>query len=165
MPQLEECVRACGVLVALLADTARHAAQQLRGSDSAPEQPSADGHPPGQIGQSSSPAAEAASLGEELHEAVGALQTVRQAAAQSQSAAERRQATQAALPQAARVAQLLERWFELPQQAAGVRLLLAQAAASRACAYLGCANLGGGGGPFAGEGQGSQRCSACRAVW
>lgn len=71
----------------------------------------------------------------------------------------------ALLPQATRVAQLLERWYQLPAQAEPLRLQLARAAGSRACAYLGCANLGGGGGPFAGEGEGSLRCSACKAVW
>ena len=38
------------------------------------------------------------------------------------------------------------------------QLALAQAAATRSCAYLRCANLGGEGGPAAGEGAGSMRC-------
>ncbi|KAI3433924.1 hypothetical protein D9Q98_003726 [Chlorella vulgaris] len=44
-------------------------------------------------------------------------------------------------------------------------LELAQAAAVRSCAYLRCANLAGEGGPAAGQGQGSQRCSKCRVAW
>ena len=38
------------------------------------------------------------------------------------------------------------------------RLALAHAAATRSCAYLCCAKLGGEGGPAAGEGAGSMRC-------
>lgn len=68
------------------------------------------------------------------------------------------------LPQAARAAQLLEQWCKLPDHVAQLWLQLARAAGTRACAYLGCANLGGGGGPFTGEGEGSLRCSACSQV-
>ena len=38
------------------------------------------------------------------------------------------------------------------------QLTLAQAAATRSCAYLRCANLRGEGGPAAGEGVGSKKC-------
>ncbi|KAI3433881.1 hypothetical protein D9Q98_003683 [Chlorella vulgaris] len=47
----------------------------------------------------------------------------------------------------------------------GNALELAQAAAARSCAYLRCANLAGEGGPAAGQGTGSQRCSKCRVAW
>ncbi|PRW59997.1 Zinc finger MYND domain-containing 19 Q7TSV3 [Chlorella sorokiniana] len=56
-------------------------------------------------------------------------------------------------------------WWRRPEAQAAAALELAQAAAARSCAYLRCANLGGEGGPAAGQGVGSQRCSACRAVW
>ncbi|PRW60685.1 phosphatidylinositol N-acetylglucosaminyltransferase [Chlorella sorokiniana] len=52
-----------------------------------------------------------------------------------------------------------------PKLHAEAQLALAQAAPTRSCAYLRCANLGGEGGPAAGQGAGSMRCSACRAVW
>ncbi|KAI3433910.1 hypothetical protein D9Q98_003712 [Chlorella vulgaris] len=44
-------------------------------------------------------------------------------------------------------------------------LELAQASASRSCAYLRCANLAGEGGPAARQGAGSQRCSKCKVAW
>ncbi|KAL4852781.1 WD repeat-containing protein 44 [Chlorella vulgaris] len=47
----------------------------------------------------------------------------------------------------------------------GDALELAQAAAARSCAFLGCANLAGEGGPAARQGAGSQRCSKCRVAW
>ena len=51
----------------------------------------------------------------------------------------------------------LQRFWALPEQVAAARLELAQPAASRSCAYLACANLGGSGGPAAGEGEGGWR--------
>ena len=56
-------------------------------------------------------------------------------------------------------------YYELPDQRAAERLELARIAATRSCAYLRCSNLAAGGGPAAGEGDGSKKCSACRAVW
>ncbi|KAL4859692.1 hypothetical protein ACK3TF_000769 [Chlorella vulgaris] len=47
----------------------------------------------------------------------------------------------------------------------GDALELAKAAATRSCAYLRCANLAGEGGPAAGQGAGSQRCSKCKVAW
>ncbi|KAI3433913.1 hypothetical protein D9Q98_003715 [Chlorella vulgaris] len=47
----------------------------------------------------------------------------------------------------------------------GDALELAQAAATRSCAYLRCANLASEGGPAAGQGAGSQRCSKCKVAW
>ncbi|KAL4856193.1 Zinc finger MYND domain-containing protein 10 [Chlorella vulgaris] len=47
----------------------------------------------------------------------------------------------------------------------GAVLELAQASSTRSCAYLRCANLAGEGGPAAGQGAGSQRCSKCKVAW
>ncbi len=49
-------------------------------------------------------------------------------------------------------------WWRRPEAQQAAALELAQAAARRSCAYLRCGNLGGEGGPAAGEGVGSQRC-------
>ena len=46
-----------------------------------------------------------------------------------------------------------------------LELELARVAATRSCAFLGCANLRASGGPDAGQGVGSLKCAACRAVW
>ena len=62
---------------------------------------------------------------------------------------------------AAKLADLLHQWWQpamQPERHAEAQLALAQAAATRSCAYLCCANLGGEGGPAAGEGAGSMRC-------
>ena len=63
------------------------------------------------------------------------------------------------------LAELLQQVWDLPEQQEAARLATAQVAATRSCAYLRCANVGGGGGPAAGEGDGSSRCSACRVAW
>lgn len=72
------------------------------------------------------------------------------------------------LPQARSLAgTLLRRWWTLPSQAAaGEAAALARASAARSCAFLKCPNLAaaGQGGPAAGAGTGSKRCSACRAA-
>ena len=65
---------------------------------------------------------------------------------------------QRALPPAARLAAALLDWWRRPEQQQQDALALAQAAAGRSCAYLRCANLGGEGGPEAGQGVGSMRC-------
>jgi hypothetical protein len=62
--------------------------------------------------------------------------------------------------EAAAVAALLHRE---PQPGDGLEL--AQAAATRSCAYLRCANLAGEGGPAAGQGTSSLRCSKCKVAW
>ena len=54
-------------------------------------------------------------------------------------------------------AALLDYWQQ-PEQAAAWQLEAAQAAAARSCAHLRCANLGGQGGPVAGQGEGGARC-------
>ncbi|PRW55939.1 ubiquitin carboxyl-terminal hydrolase 18-like [Chlorella sorokiniana] len=71
----------------------------------------------------------------------------------------------AVMPLAQSMAAALLDWWRRPAAQQGQQLEAAQAAAARSCAYLRCANLGGGGGPAAGQGEGSQRCSVCRAVW
>ena len=65
------------------------------------------------------------------------------------------------LPAAAKLADLLHQWWQpdmQPERHTEAQLALAQAAATRSCAYLRCANLGSEGGPAAGEGAGSMRC-------
>jgi len=52
-----------------------------------------------------------------------------------------------------------------PQDSPQAQQELAQAAATRSCAYLRCANLSCEGGCAAGQGAGSKRCSACRSVY
>ena len=69
------------------------------------------------------------------------------------------------LAPARRLAAALWAWHQQPEQQAEHRLALARAAAGRACAYLRCANLAGEGGPAAGQGAGSSKCSACRMTW
>ena len=49
-------------------------------------------------------------------------------------------------------------WWNRPEAQPEQQLELAQAAAARSCAYLRCGNLGGEGGPAAGQGVGSMRC-------
>ncbi len=63
------------------------------------------------------------------------------------------------------LAKALQQVWQLPEQQEAARLEAAQAAAARSCAYLRCANLGGGGGPAVGQGSGSSKCSACRVAW
>ncbi len=70
------------------------------------------------------------------------------------------------LPPARRAATALLAWWRRPEAQQAAALELAQAAAARSCVYLRCANLGGEGGPAAGQGAGSQRCrwAAVRGV-
>jgi hypothetical protein len=70
-----------------------------------------------------------------------------------------------ALPAAEALAQQLWQHWHRPGQEAAARLELAAAAAVRSCAYVRCAQLSAQGGPAAGEGVGSKRCSGCKAVW
>lgn len=49
-------------------------------------------------------------------------------------------------------------WWHHPSAQQAQQLEAAQAAAARSCAYLGCANLGGGGGPAAGQGETRKQC-------
>ena len=69
-----------------------------------------------------------------------------------------------AVTASARVAALLLSAWAMPEQQAAQQLEMAQAAATRSCAYLRCANLGGKGGPFAGQGADSKRCRCVAAV-
>ena len=59
---------------------------------------------------------------------------------------------------ARRLAAALLAWWRRPEVQPAAALEVAQVAAARSCAYLRCANLGGEGGPAAGQGTGSQRC-------
>lgn len=70
-----------------------------------------------------------------------------------------------ALPAAEAAARLWRAHWQLPDQAAALRLEAARAAATRCCAFLGCSNVGQAGGPFAGQGKGSLTCSQCRTAW
>ena len=66
------------------------------------------------------------------------------------------------LEPAARLAALVEAFYQQPEQRAAAALELAQAAATRRCANLRCPNIGGEGREA--EGRPNQRCSVCRAV-
>lgn len=66
-------------------------------------------------------------------------------------------------PAGARLAAAMLR-FEAKQAQQGALLELAQACATRSCAYLRCCQLSTGGGAFKGQGAGSKKCSGCRAV-
>lgn len=67
-------------------------------------------------------------------------------------------------PAARLAAALLQHWRQ-PERQQEDALALALAAAARSCAHLRCANIAQEGGPAAGEGERSAKCSACRAVW
>ncbi len=69
------------------------------------------------------------------------------------------------MPIARQLATALQAYWGRPTQQQADQLELAKAAAARSCAYLGCANLGGEGGPAAGEGAGSKRCRCVGLVW
>ncbi len=62
------------------------------------------------------------------------------------------------LPPARQLAAALLDWWRRPSAQQEQQLEAAQAAAARSCAYLGCSNLGGSGGPAAGQGEDSKRC-------
>ena len=81
--------------------------------------------------------------------------------ADSAALAEQLPQLSARLPAATKLANLLHDWWQpdmQPERYAEAQLALVQAAATRSCAYLRCANLGGEGGPAAGQGAGSMRC-------
>jgi hypothetical protein len=83
----------------------------------------------------------------------------------SQANREAGQATEELLLRAREAAAHIERSWEATGQAAQQRLESAQAAATRSCACLACSNLAIEGGPAAGEGKGSLRCSSCKVAW
>ncbi len=66
--------------------------------------------------------------------------------------------TQQLVQPAARLGSMLVELDRSPALSKERRLVLARAAATRSCAYLGCANVAGQGGPAAGKGEGSARC-------
>jgi hypothetical protein len=95
-----------------------------------------------------------------------AVQRAKQALQQQEAPSrEALEAVEKALSLATDVAAGAERAWTASEQAAQQRLELARAAATRSCAYLACANLAGEGGPAAGEGKGSLRCSGCKTAW
>jgi hypothetical protein len=83
----------------------------------------------------------------------------------SRSTSEAVQAADDMLAHANSVAASIGRSWEATGQAAQQRLEDAQAAATRSCAYLACANLASEVGPAVGEGKGSLRCSGCKTAW
>ena len=108
-------------------------------------------------------AAEAATTGQAASELAAA---VAQAAGELQQVDDRRirsvpeYTAAAALWQspARRLAAALLAWWLRPEAQPAAALEVAQAAVAGSCAYLHCANLGGEGGPMAGQGTGSMRC-------
>ena len=108
-------------------------------------------------GEQAGPSARLLQLARELAAAVGRM---------PDGMPTRRQlvACQAALPGASRLAEALQAFWQQPEQQAADELELAQAAATRSCANLRCANLGLTGGAAARQGADSKRCSACLAV-
>ena len=102
-------------------------------------------------------------LVEQLRAASGAAQAAR--AVGANRGADGGPDSLAVVQPAADLARLLQQYWQLPEQQAAARLELAQAAATRSCAYLVCANLGGSGGPAAGEGEGSKKCRVCRVSY
>jgi hypothetical protein len=76
-----------------------------------------------------------------------------------------RHAVEEALPLAAALAACLEAACVTSGQAAEHALQHVQAAATRSCAYLACANLAHEGGPAAGKLSGNLRCRGCKVVW
>jgi len=92
----------------------------------------------------------------ELDGVIAALHQAVETAQQGRVPQALRQLASEVLPQAAQPAALAVQHLTPAPEAA--QLELAQAAATRSCAYLCCANLGGEGGPAAGQGVGSMRC-------
>ncbi|PRW60632.1 ankyrin repeat and MYND domain-containing [Chlorella sorokiniana] len=72
---------------------------------------------------------------------------------------------QTLLPLAMQLAEHLAAYCQQVDRQPEEQLVRARADATRSCAYLRCANVGAEGGPSAGQGLGSMRCGACRAVW
>jgi hypothetical protein len=75
------------------------------------------------------------------------------------------QALQQAVSMTAAVAAQIAEVCEAGEGAAQQELKLAWAVTTRSCAYLACANLAGEGGPAAGEGIESKRCTGCKLAW
>ena len=120
------------------------------------------------------PSALASQLLEAAQRLVQQLPDNARSMAQEPAAALRLAPLRGVVQPAADLAALMQQYYALPAVAAERQLALAQAAAGRSCAYLRCANLGGEGGPAAGQGVGSMRCRcdargwvgrACAAAW
>ena len=104
-------------------------------------------------GSSQAAAADNAELRESLHEAAGAIEAARLQAKLSAGYLQRH-----ILPPARRLAKAALGARCQAEAQMPTALEAARAAAARSCAYLRCANLGGGGGPAAGQGEGRLRC-------
>ncbi|KAI7839143.1 hypothetical protein COHA_007146 [Chlorella ohadii] len=111
------------------------------------------------------PGAAAAAVAEAAATVDRAIHGIRTYPASTASIAQLLHVSASWLPPARRLAAALLAWWRRPEAQPAAALELAQAAAARSCAYLRCANLGGEGGPAAGQGDGSLRCSACHVVW
>ncbi|KAL4855281.1 putative MscS family protein [Chlorella vulgaris] len=72
---------------------------------------------------------------------------------------------EAAQPAAGQLASALLVLWTGPEQWKQAALELAQASAARSCAYLSCSNVCAEGGPAAGQGVGSKRCSQCHTAY
>jgi hypothetical protein len=70
-----------------------------------------------------------------------------------------------AQPAAGQLASALLVLWTGPEHRKQAALELAQASAARSCAYLSCSNVCAEGGPAAGQGVGSKRCSQCRSAY
>ncbi|KAI3433853.1 hypothetical protein D9Q98_003656 [Chlorella vulgaris] len=97
--------------------------------------------------------------------ALACSQPVQQALEQLAEQCEATEASRSADDHAELLADLQLHQQQRREPQAGDALDLAQAAATRSCAYLRCANLAGEGGPAARQGAGSKRCSKCRVAW
>ena len=166
--QAQDCKHAFDRIVAGVLSAAEEAARQLAGASSGTH--GAGGEQVGWQGQAEGDAAsEAAALLQDLQAAHQQLQAAHDAGIRDNTlhamAALAEHARGQMRPALARLAALLHRYWQLPSQREAAQLELAQAVATRSCAYLRCANLDGGGGPGAGEGAGSMRCSGCRVAW
>jgi hypothetical protein len=113
-----------------------------------------------EMGDCASPAADVTRLKQQLDAAAEELQTKLE-----EGPASIEEAAQELAPQLRRLAELATQAWVLTGRAAESQLARARLAAARSCAYLGCANVAAEGGPAAGQGRGSKKCSGCRAVW
>ena len=119
----------------------------------------------GGVGSSSDASSRLGQLLAAIKDAHTALQAALSGIPRLQAPRLARHLVQHVLPPACQLATTLQAYWQRPEQLEADRLEVARAAAARSCAYLRCANLGVEGGPAAGQGAGSLRCSGCKAVW
>ncbi|PRW56253.1 putative ATP-dependent DNA helicase HFM1 isoform A [Chlorella sorokiniana] len=139
------------VLIAL-DDVQKAASSELHGSGTGSGN---SGNSDGSGESSSAAAPEQAALLEEVRQALAAYNAAAPSARRPVAGLWR-----PVLPPARRLAAAMLAWWRGPAVQQEQQLEAAQVAAARSCAYLRCANLGGGGGPAAGQGEGSLRCSS-----